>query len=121
MEGDADSRALGCAGRAITGRKASTRPAPAYAAWASPADVADLPAVQARLACPGRWRPVMRWLPPAIANTAEPIVESEWIAHRGWCGNVARPQKAPTSPTRRSGTSGYQPCPLLRCPLGSEQ
>lgn len=53
-DGDADSRALGCVGRATTGRKASARTAPADAAWEGPADVADLPAVQARLVRSGR-------------------------------------------------------------------
>ena len=45
VEGDVDSRALGCAGRASTGGQASARPAPADAAGAGPVDVADLPMV----------------------------------------------------------------------------
>lgn len=54
VDSGADRSALGRAGRAITGIQASARPAPEDAAWAGPADAADLPAVQAQRVFPGQ-------------------------------------------------------------------
>ena len=51
---DEDSRALGRADRATTGGKTSAGSAQGDAVWASPTDVADLPAVQARLVFPSQ-------------------------------------------------------------------